>query len=52
VARFREPTGIDYDEEKNIFYILDRVGRKIRTISMEGEAEMDIVEETEEESNE
>jgi hypothetical protein len=51
VARFRDPTGIAYDEEKNIFYILDTVGRKIRTISMEGEAEMDIVEETEEEES-
>lgn len=35
VARFRDPTGIAYDEEHNTFYILDTVGRKIRTISME-----------------
>ena len=37
VARFRDPTGLAYDEETNTFYILDTVGRKIRTISMEGE---------------
>lgn len=37
VARFRDPTGIAYDEESNTFYILDTVGRKIRTISMEKE---------------
>lgn len=36
---FRHPTGIAYDEESNIFYILDTVGRKIRTISMEEDAE-------------
>jgi len=39
-ARFRDPTGIAYDEENNIFYILDTVGRKIRTISMESEDEV------------
>lgn len=37
VARFRDPTGIAYDERTNTFYILDTVGRKIRTISMEKE---------------
>ena len=37
VARFRDPSGIAYDERDNVFYILDVVGRKIRTISMEGE---------------
>lgn len=37
VARFRDPTGIAYDEESNTFYILDTVGRKIRTITMEQE---------------
>ncbi len=41
VARFRDPTGIAYDEENNIFYILDTVGRKIRTISMESEKEIE-----------
>lgn len=35
VARFRDPTGIAYDETTNKFYILDTVGRKIRTISKE-----------------
>jgi len=39
VARFRDPTGIAYDEESKIFYILDTVGRKIRTISMEDEGD-------------
>ncbi|MEA4918060.1 IPT/TIG domain-containing protein [Proteiniphilum sp.] len=51
VARFRDPTGIAYDEETNIFYILDTVGRKIRTISMEDEGS-EPGEETEEGSNE
>ncbi|MDR1518073.1 MAG: IPT/TIG domain-containing protein [Dysgonamonadaceae bacterium] len=37
VARFRDPTAITYDERSNTFYILDTVGRKIRTISMEQE---------------
>lgn len=37
VARFRDPTGIAYDERSNTFYILDTVGRKIRTISIEKE---------------
>jgi hypothetical protein len=37
VARFRDPTGLAYDERSNTFYILDTVGRKIRTISMEKE---------------
>lgn len=35
VARFRDPTAIAYDEETNTFYILDTVGRSVRTISME-----------------
>jgi IPT/TIG domain. len=51
VARFRDPTGIAYDEASNTFYILDTVGRKIRTISMEEETTIDL-EDTEEESNE
>lgn len=37
VARFRDPTGFTYDPGTNTFYILDTVGRKIRTISMEKE---------------
>lgn len=37
VARFRDPTGIAYDESTNSFYILDTVGNKIRKISMEAE---------------
>ena len=37
VARFRDPTGIAYNEETNSFYILDTVGHRIREISMEGE---------------
>ncbi len=40
VARFRDPTGIAYDEASNTFYILDTVGRKVRTISMEEEGEV------------
>lgn len=42
VARFRDPTGIAYDEKNNTFYILDTVGRKIRIISMEAEEEASI----------
>lgn len=34
-ARFREPTGICYDEEEEIFYIADRENKRIRTISVE-----------------
>lgn len=37
VARFRDPTGLAYDEGTNLFYILDTVGRKIRTISLEAD---------------
>lgn len=37
VARFRDPTGIAYNEETNTFYILDTVGHKVRMISMEGD---------------
>lgn len=35
VARFRDPSGIAYDESKKMFYVLDTVGRSIRTIGME-----------------
>lgn len=34
-ARFREPTGICYDAEDEIFYVADRENRRIRTISVE-----------------
>ena len=34
-ARFREPTGICYDEEEGIFYIADKENKRIRTISVE-----------------
>ncbi len=34
-ARFREPTGICYDEEEQIFYVADRENKRIRTISVE-----------------
>lgn len=34
-ARFRDVTGLVYDDEKEIFYIHDQIGRTIRTISME-----------------
>lgn len=34
-ARFREPTGICYDEEDEIFYVADRENKRIRTISVE-----------------
>ena len=35
VARFRDPSGLAYDENKKMFYVLDTVGRSIRTIGME-----------------
>lgn len=34
-ARFREPTGICYDEEEEIFYVADSQNKRIRTISVE-----------------
>lgn len=34
-ARFRDPTGIAYDEETNTFYVVCTIGRTMRTISME-----------------
>jgi hypothetical protein len=34
-ARFREPCGICYDEEDEIFYVADRENKRIRTISIE-----------------
>lgn len=34
-ARFREPTGICYDEEEEIFYVADKENKRIRTISVE-----------------
>lgn len=34
-ARFREPCGICYDEENEIFYVADRENKRIRTISVE-----------------
>jgi len=37
VARFRDPTGIAYNEATNTFYILDTVGRSVRTIGWEHE---------------
>lgn len=52
VARFRDPTGIAYDEATNIFYILDTVGRKIRTISMESEEDIAVDPEDGEENEE
>lgn len=34
-AQFREPCGICYDEEEEIFYVADRENKRIRTISVE-----------------
>ncbi|MGV8962114.1 MAG: IPT/TIG domain-containing protein [Candidatus Saccharimonadaceae bacterium] len=34
-ARFRDPTGICYDEEEEIFYVADNQNKRIRTISVE-----------------
>ncbi len=35
VARFRDPTGIAYNEAEDKFYVLDSVGRTIREIGLE-----------------
>lgn len=34
-ARFREPSGICYDEEEEVFYVADSQNKRIRTISVE-----------------
>ncbi|MBZ4191329.1 IPT/TIG domain-containing protein [Niabella beijingensis] len=34
-ARFADPTGIDYDAERKIFYIAERDNKRIRTITVE-----------------
>lgn len=34
-ARFNQPSGIAYDEERKILYISEKVNRRIRTISVE-----------------
>lgn len=47
VARFRDPAGIAYDENNKMFYVLDVVGRSIRTIGMEELPESDDTENNE-----
>jgi hypothetical protein len=37
VARFRDVSGLVYDDAKEMFYVHDQVGHTIRTISMEQE---------------
>ncbi|MDR0698829.1 MAG: IPT/TIG domain-containing protein [Tannerella sp.] len=46
-TRFRDPTGLAYDESTNTFYVGDKNNRRIRKIAME-----DTGEETEEETEE
>lgn len=36
-ARFRDVTGLAYDQENDIFYVLDHNNRRVRTISLENE---------------
>lgn len=36
-ARFRDVTGLAYDQDKDIFYVLDHNNRRVRTISLESE---------------
>ena len=36
-ARFRDVTGIAYDEKRDRFYVLDHNNRRVRTIGMESE---------------
>ena len=36
-ARFRDVTGLAYDQTKDVFYVLDHNNRRIRTISLEDE---------------
>jgi hypothetical protein len=35
MARFRDPSGMTYDEETETFYVVSTVGRTLRTISMD-----------------
>lgn len=36
-ARFRDVTGLVYDQDKDMFYVLDHNNRRVRTISLESE---------------
>ena len=42
-ARFRDVSGIAYDESKDVFYVLDDVNHRIRTIGLEGEEDEPVV---------
>lgn len=42
-ARFRDVTGLAYDEKRDVFYVLDHNNRRIRTIGKESEDNLDVV---------
>ena len=42
-ARFRDVSGIAYDESKDVFYVLDDVNHRIRTIGLEDEEDVPVV---------
>lgn len=42
-ARFRDVSGIAYDESKDVFYVLDDVNHRIRTIGLEDEEDEPVV---------
>ncbi|MCM1111043.1 MAG: IPT/TIG domain-containing protein [Clostridium sp.] len=42
-ARFRDVTGLAYDEINDIFYVLDHNNRRIRTISLEDDTEEEVI---------
>ncbi|MBD5228917.1 MAG: phospholipase [Bacteroidales bacterium] len=44
-ARFRDVTGLAYDQASDIFYVLDHNNRRVRTISLESEENIDLEEE-------
>lgn len=46
-ARFRDVSGIVYDEESEVFYVLDQTNRRIRTIGAESEYSLPVNPDTE-----
>lgn len=51
-ARFRDVTGLAYDEARDRFYVLDHNNRRIRTIGMESDDVMTVVPDEPEEGDE
>ena len=51
-ARFRDVTGIAYDEKRDRFYVLDHNNRRVRTIGMESEDMITVAPDPDEEGEE